>query len=107
VNAALVLLQSYVCESLAYGRSVLDVCIGAANARTIAVVEDIGLIAVLPRLVSLPRTTFRSSSLANGTLRLQQLPCLAIDGCLFSQRGVVVLLCPLVTLSFLSHSITT
>ncbi len=43
VNAALVLLQSYVCESLAYGRSVLEVCIGAANARSIVVVEDIGL----------------------------------------------------------------
>ena len=68
VHAALVLLQSYLCESLAYGRNVLEACIGAANARSIAVVEDIGLIVVLPRLVSLPRTTFRSSSLANGTL---------------------------------------
>jgi hypothetical protein len=92
VNAALVLLQSYVCESLAYGRSVLDVCIGAANARV--VVEDIGLMAFLPRLVSLPRTTFRSSSLANGTLRRQQLPCLAIDSCLF---------CNVVSLSSCSH----
>ena len=52
VNAALVLLRSYVCENLAYGRSVLEVCIDAANARSIVVVEDIGLMAVLPCLIS-------------------------------------------------------